>query len=124
MNIAIGPKLPLTLDKKNGFLVIDNYADEIKQNLKILFLTAPGERVFDKNFGVGARNFLFENPTPRLSQELQSRIRSQISTYLPIIKIINMKIVVDSEIDNLFYLLFEYNIPSLNIDDRLTLTFD
>lgn len=124
MNIAIGPKLPLTLDKKNGFLMIDNYVDEIKQNLKILFLTAPGERIFDKNFGIGARNFLFENPSPQISDQLKSRISSQISVYMPIVNIININIITDSTIDNLFYLVFQYSIPSLNINDQLTLTFD
>lgn len=64
MNSSIGPKLPLTLDKKNGILAIDNYVDEIKQNLKILCLTAPGERVFLPEFGVGLRNYLFQNSTP------------------------------------------------------------
>ena len=50
MNAAIGPKLPLTLDKKNGFLMIDNYVDEIKQNVKTLFLTCPGEKIRDPFF--------------------------------------------------------------------------
>ncbi len=124
MNSSIGPKLPLTLDKKDGFLMIDNYVDEIKQNLKILFLTAPGERVFDKNFGIGARNFLFENPTPTLSQDLKSRIKSQISIYMPIIQIVDIQVIIDNTIDNLFYLVFKYTIPSINVGDELTLTFD
>ena len=38
MNNSIGPKLPLKVNKKNGFVVIDNYIDEIKQNLRIIWI--------------------------------------------------------------------------------------
>ena len=34
MNSSIGPQLPLTIDKKNGFISTDNYTQEIKQKDK------------------------------------------------------------------------------------------
>ena len=126
MNSAIGPRLPLRVDKKNGFFMIDTYSDEIKQNLKILFLTAPGERVMDANFGVGVRNFLFENVAldPGFSN-LKARIRSQVARYIGnSIKIISVSVVSDPQIDNVFYISFVYNIPVLNITDSLDLTIN
>mgnify|MGYP003354002300 CR=1 FL=1 len=35
--------------------------NKMKQNFKILLLTNPGERVHFPKFGVGLRNYLFEN---------------------------------------------------------------
>jgi len=123
MNISIGPKLPLNVDKKNGFLMIDNYVDEIKQNLKILFLTAPGERVFLPDFGVGLRNYLFENRTTRLNSSIEERIRNQIDTYLPFVAINNITIFESPDMENILYVRFDYFIPSINIKDQLTLSF-
>ena len=123
MNISIGPKLPLNVDKKNGFLMIDNYVDEIKQNLKILFLTAPGERVFIPDFGVGLRNYLFENRTTKLNSAIEERIRNQIDTYLPFVVINNITIFESPDMENILYVRFDYFIPSINIKDQLTLSF-
>ncbi len=123
MNSSIGPKLPLTLDKKNGLLMIDKYTDEIKQNLKILFLTTPGERVFMPNFGVGLRNYLFENKTTNLDQAIQERIKSQTETYLPFISINDISVFESPDVENLLYVRFDYFIKPLNFQDQLTLSF-
>lgn len=123
MNISIGPKLPLTLDKKNSFLMIDNYVDEIKQNLKTLFLTAPGERVYDPNFGVGLRSYLFENKSPELDDVIKNRIRQQIDRYMPFVSINDASVFESPDIDNVLYVKFDYFIKTLNLQDQLTLPF-
>ena len=58
---SLAVKLPINKDSINGYQMIDNFEDLIKQNLKMLVLTAPGERVMEPNYGAGLRNFLFEN---------------------------------------------------------------
>jgi len=123
MNISIGPKLPLSLDKKNGLLMIDNYVDEIKQNLKTLFLTAPGERVYDSNFGIGLRSYLFENKTSELDDEIKARIKQQIDRYMPFVSINDATIFESPDVDNLLYVKFDYFIKTLNLQDQLTLSF-
>lgn len=123
MNSAIGPKLPLNLDKKDGFLMIDNYVDEVKQNLKTLFLTAPGERVYIPDFGIGMRNYLFENRTANLDSEIKSRIKQQIDAYMPFVSIIDVQVWDSPDIENLLYLKFEYFIVPLNLQDQITLSF-
>jgi hypothetical protein len=123
MNSSIGPKLPLNVDKKNGFLMIDNYVDEVKQNLKILFLTSPGERVFIPNFGVGLRSYLFENKTTKLDSEIEARIKQQVSTYLPFVNINNISIFESPDMENMLYVRFDYFIKPLNFKDQLTLSF-
>jgi phage baseplate assembly protein W len=123
MNSAIGPKLPLNLDKKDGFIMIDNYVDEVKQNLKTLFLTAPGERVYIPDFGIGMRNYLFENRTTSLDSDIKARIKQQIDTYMPFISIIDVQVWDSPDVENLLYLKFEYFIVPLNLQDQITLSF-
>lgn len=123
MNSSIGPKLPLNLDIKNGFTMIDNYVDEIKQNIKILFLTAPGERVYIPNFGIGMRNYLFENRTTTLDNEIKAKIKEQIDLFLPFVSIIDIQVFSSPDVDGLLYLKFEYFINPLNLQDQITLSF-
>ena len=57
---GITPHLPLVVDGINGIKLIQDYKDLVKQNLKNLLLTIPGERIMDVDFGVGLRKYLFE----------------------------------------------------------------
>ena len=49
------PRLPLQIDSTNGFSNNQTILQVVQQNLKMLLLTSPGERVMDPNFGVGIR---------------------------------------------------------------------
>ena len=87
---GLSPKLPLVLDKEDGFLLTKNLNEVARQNLKMLVLTSPGEKIMDPNFGVGIYNFLFEQATPAIYDKILSRIHMQVKKYLPYIKIDNI----------------------------------
>ena len=57
----------------------------MKSNLLNVILTEPGERLFKPNFGVGLRNYLFENFDD--IPELEDRIKNQIELYIPQIEL-------------------------------------
>jgi hypothetical protein len=42
---------------------VSDLTSVVDQNIKMTLLTSPGERVFDSNFGVGLKRYLFENDT-------------------------------------------------------------
>ena len=79
--------LPISRNSEDGFTMIKSFKKLVKQNLKMLILTAPGERVMEPEFGVGMRNFLFEKFTPSTFSKIESRIRTQAATYMPNINI-------------------------------------
>ena len=60
MSTGYGPQLPLNQPGDGGYSLLQNYKQMAAQNLKMIVLTSPGERVMDTSFGVGVRNFLFE----------------------------------------------------------------
>ena len=76
-------KIPLNIDSDSvGYETLgeNEIAEVINYNLKSILLTHPGE-LMDTSFGVGLRNFLFEQSVnPNL---VGSLIESQISTYMP-----------------------------------------
>ena len=84
---GISVKLPLSLDPDDGYKLNKTLKEVARQNLKMLVLTAPGERIMIPEFGVGIRNYLFENMSSDVFFDLKSEIISQAETYFPYITI-------------------------------------
>ena len=70
--------------------------EAIKQNLKMLLLTRPGEYVMDANYGVGLPDYLFMQEQEINTGGLESLIRSQAAEYMPYMTISDMRINIDS----------------------------
>lgn len=124
---GLSPKLPLTLDASDGYSLNKTYKEMVKQNMKMLILTAPGERVMDPLFGVGLRNFLFEQNGPAVWGEIESRVRAQVKRYIDFVEIIdisfNSRDVADpSKVDNVLYINLTYKIKPLDSIDGLELS--
>ena len=117
-------KLPLTYDKSEDgpYALNKNLIETVKQNLKMLVLTNPGERIMDSNFGVGLSRLLFEQDTEELRERLQQRISSQIAKYLNYINVQEINISpVDSNEENTLFINIKYSIPSLRVNDELNI---
>lgn len=85
---GLSVKFPLQRGEQDGYYKLNkNYQEMIAQNLKNLLLTTPGERVMDPEFGVGIRDLLFEPDDEMVKGRLNSRVRSQVRTYLPMLDI-------------------------------------
>lgn len=69
--------------------------DAIKQNLKMLLLTRPGEYVMDANYGVGLPDYLFELEGLVDTSGLEAKIRSQAATYMPYMTINNLSVTIE-----------------------------
>jgi len=91
MSRGLSPKLPLTKDPVDGYELNKDYIDLVRQNLKMLLLTAPGERVMYPDFGVGLRNFLFENNNQIVRSNIDSKIRQQVKAYMPFVEVIKVE---------------------------------
>ena len=115
------PKLPLSPDKTQpGFEHITALRELIKQNMKMVILTNPGERVMMPEFGVGITGLLFENISDldRMSF-YEGRIMEQVSEHLPYVEIIEIDFD-ESEIDsNKLSVKIVYSIPTLDEEDVL-----
>jgi len=84
MTTGLAPLLPI---ESSRFELITDYLTLAKQNLKMLILTSPGERMMDINFGVGLKRYLFDMNNESTYQDIASNIRSQVSRYMPFIEI-------------------------------------
>jgi len=122
--IGISPKLPLRLVGKGGFLMNTTYPEMVKQNMKNLILTIPGERMMDINFGVGLHRFLFEPQTEVVYDDISTRINKQVEKYMPYIQIqeIDFEVPEDKAADeNFLSVSIIYEIVPLSVADRLSI---
>ena len=85
-NEGLSVALPLTIDPTFGpYGLNTTYEDLAIQNLKMLLLTNPGERIMHPNFGVGLRSYLFEQNSPLTFGDIEKDIKKQSAKYLPYI---------------------------------------
>lgn len=119
---TLGVKLPITRDDIHGFTMIDDFHSLIKQNLKMIILTNPGERVMMPDFGVGIQTYLFENFTESTYTQIENDIKQQVAKYLPVVSISRVNFDNSSPDSNTLQVFIEYMIPALGIKDLLQFT--
>ena len=119
---SLAPSLPLTLNSTSGYTSIVLLKNMIKQNFKMLILTNPGERVMNPDFGVGIKEFLFENFESNVYNRIDNKIREQKDKYLPIISIQKIEFGTTGIEDNSLAIRIEYTVPDIAARDLLEFT--
>jgi phage baseplate assembly protein W len=129
---GLSPKLPLSIDQIDGYALTKNFKEVARQNLKMVVLTNPGERIMIPDFGVGIKTYLFENADTSVFEDIEEKIRQQARTYVPYITIdtinflserndFNMAEIEPSLRSNYVQIQIKYRIPSIFISDTLSL---
>ena len=117
------PKLPLSFDQKGGYKMLDTLGDVVKQNLKMLVLTNPGERIMMPDFGAGLYQYFFEPLLPSLFGEIRRDIAQQVSKYMPFVQIQSIDFLtsdVDLSLsDTAVRIVIKYRLPTFNTNDVL-----
>tara|TARA_R110002020_G_scaffold29564_1_gene93176 strand:- start:1533 stop:1937 length:405 start_codon:yes stop_codon:yes gene_type:complete len=122
--------LPLRVDPVDGAYGLNKRITQVaSQNLKMIILTSPGERIMNPEFGVGVRRYLFENNTGGTLETIKTRIRSQVATYLPYINILQLDVSsppipggLPGDIDETrVNITIKYSVPSANVVSDLTI---
>ena len=87
---SFGVALPLTKNATAGFTMIKSFRKLVKQNIKMLVLTNPGERVMEPAFGVGIKRMLFENYDTSTFLRAKEDIRTQVKRYMPAVQVVEV----------------------------------
>jgi phage baseplate assembly protein W len=119
---SFGVALPLVNDSNDGFAMLKKIKDVLRQNLKMIILTDPGERVMEPEFGVGLRQFLFENYGHGTFQQIDTRIRTQVAKYLPTIALQEINFGQSGIDESVLALRITYSIPAIAESDLLEFT--
>jgi phage baseplate assembly protein W len=127
---GISVSLPLRVDPIDGLYGLNkNIKDLAEQNLKMVILTSPGERMMIPEFGVGIRKYLFEQNVGGTLETIKNNISAQVSKYLPYITLKELLVFSPrvqgtrtAETDNTrLSIVIKYHIPAANIVSNLTI---
>tara|TARA_R100001509_G_scaffold37116_1_gene19986 strand:+ start:3175 stop:3579 length:405 start_codon:yes stop_codon:yes gene_type:complete len=119
-NKTIGINLPL-----NGNAVFKpNFQtkDAIKNNLINFFLTNPGERYLNPNFGAGLRTYIFEQIEDNNTNSLINTINSLLEQYFTNINVESLD-VLKQEDNNTIVVVLKYSILNTGINDTINIQY-
>ena len=92
--------------------------ESIKQSIKNIVLTAPGEKLFNPKFGSNVYNMLFEPLDPFLIDSLQVEILNTIKNYEKRVEVTNLRCIPDYDLNSVTVSL-EYRIVGLPITETI-----
>mgnify|MGYP003661564666 CR=1 FL=1 len=106
-------QLPLALATNSTYVLIDDLKKFVKQNVKNVLLTNPGERIMIPEFGVGLKSYLFESPVPETTVErIRTAITAQFEKFLPTVGLTDIIIAQEEHLlkVKVFYVLTNFNL--------------
>jgi len=118
---GFSPSLPLIFDNNGPYSQLSKINEVVKQNLKMLVLTSPGERIMIPEYGVGIRNYLFELNSPETKQNIRARINHQVNQYMPFLEDMQISFPDVEERDHSIHIRIEYFIGPIGKVDFLDL---
>ena len=114
---TIAPKIPLEVNEETGRYETYGMSDltnVVDQNIKMILMTSPGERIMNPAFGVGLKKYFFENATTIARgtnglPPLRENILSQLSTFVPYITVLDLQISISTD-SNLMNIKIKYSV--------------
>jgi hypothetical protein len=131
---AYSVALPLTVDAIDGFTNIKDFGKLIRQNMKMLILTNPGERIMLPNFGLGLKKILFETKSGskiilnnmetfgdniEASGYYKNKLERQMLQYMSSVTLEFFEISTLSDSENSAVASVIYSVPSVSIYDSI-----
>jgi len=132
MAVIIGTKNPLDVFPGKGIGVSLNFTEDgvfnvnyttqnqLNSNLVNFFLTNRGERVANPNFGANLRQFVFEQVSTNNIEAIRDKIKYDIRQNFPNVKVNEIVILGDEDVNSIQIQLYYTYIPS-NTQDSVIL---
>tara|TARA_Y100001970_G_C14121949_1_gene796800 strand:- start:913 stop:1338 length:426 start_codon:yes stop_codon:yes gene_type:complete len=119
----IGLSFPLRRDNNNDFKLTKTSLEQAQHNLKNLFLTYPGERVGQPEFGSKIRELCFEQIDDELPNKIEEEVRRTVSTWLPYIIVREVNTLNEEGDENKIFVQVKYS-TTLNPSTMESITVD
>ncbi len=119
-SVGIGVNLPFS--EGNGFTPNFTTAESIRYNLINYFLTNPGERPGNPQFGGGLRRFIFSQINQNNLEFLKEDVQTKIKNEFPSVLVKELNVLGNPDENEVTVQIF-YAIEDTNIEDEVILNF-
>lgn len=119
-----GWRMPVKLDLRTGQVAEVEYEEDIRQSIRIIIETAPGERVMRPNFGCGIHELVFAPMDSLTLQRVCSVIEDALRHYEARIELIEVTVDETPELsDGRLQIEVDYRVRKTNQVGNLVFPF-
>ena len=119
-----GWAMPVALDPRAGQVAETQYEDDIRQSIRIIIETAPGERVMRPDFGCGIHELVFSSMDSQAMQRVRSTIEDALRRYEARVEVIDVSVMESREFsDGRMRIEVDYRIRKTNQVGNLVFPF-
>ena len=87
-----GWSFPVTIDARTGRIAVSEFEQDIRESIRIILRTAPGERVMRPDFGSGINDLAFASMNRSTLGLFESNIRQSIILFEPRVEILDVQL--------------------------------
>src|SRR6476659_4039960 len=107
----------------DGRISLAAYEEDVRQAVRIILGTEPGERVMRPTFGAGLRTFVFEPINTATISRLESRVHDALITWEPRIDVRSVAVTQDAARAGRLLVEIEYRVRATNAIQNLVYPF-
>lgn len=119
--LGIGWKFPVSMD--DGKIALARYDESIRQAIRIILGTAPGERAMRPDFGCGIHDLVFAVNSAGTAGRVANLVRQALIRWEPRIDVLNVSASPDIGQPNLLQIEIEYRVRATNSRFNLVYPF-
>jgi phage baseplate assembly protein W len=118
-----GWAMPVSVDPRSGFIATAEYEEDIRQAIRIILETAPGERVMRPGFGCGIHDLVFETVDSTALQRIRSEVEEALRRYEARIDVLDVAADEDASAEGKLLVELEYRVRRTNQVGNLVFPF-
>jgi uncharacterized protein len=114
---------PVQLDPRTGLVASVAHEDDIRQSMRIILETSPGERVMRPNFGCGIHAMVFEALDSTLIQRIRSTVEEALRRCEARIDVLSVEVDESATSEGKLLVEIEYRVRKTNQVGNLVFPF-
>ena len=107
----------------DGSLAEAEYEEDIRQAIRIIIFTNPGERVMRPDFGAGLNEFLFDPVNPTTMAQVEKRVRDALIAWEARIDVLDVNVTAATNERNKLLIDLHYRVRATNSFHNLVYPF-
>lgn len=120
--LGVGWAFPPCIEA-DGAVSLVAYEEDIRQSIRIILGTNPGERVMRPEFGAGLNAFLFESVSFSTMQRVKQRVQEALIDWEPRIDVEEVRVQNDRSEPGKLTINIEYRVRATNTRGNLVYPF-
>ncbi len=118
-----GWAMPVELDPRTGLVESVAYETDIRQSIRIILDTAPGERVMRPNFGCGIHELVFTAVDSTVIQRIKSVVEEALRRCEARVDVLGVTVDEDATSEGQLLIEVEYRVRKTNQTGNLVFPF-